>query len=121
MASYQASKRLVDAGIILNTNVRWYDHKSDDHQSPALTSELDDSMKSVPAPSLADLWPIMPTKLVINRDYYFLEMEKHSNGQNTVYYRTGNRPPIWTRNTNLADALINLLVYLKIMHHLCPV
>jgi len=117
IASFRACKRLIDAGIVLKTNVRWRVNHKDNNYPPSCLAEEGEchSEASLPAPSLGELWTLIPPKLVINRDLYYLEIEKHSNGQITVFYRSDKKAPIWTRNANLADALVNLIVYLKIM------
>ena len=57
IASFRACKRLIDAGIVLKTNVRWRVNHKDNNYPPSCLAEEGEchSEASLPAPSLGEL------------------------------------------------------------------
>jgi hypothetical protein len=88
-ASLKASKRLVEAGIVLETEVVWY--VGGVYVEPTLTRRKDAVVwggKFTPAPSMAEVWRELPNGTWINTGCQ------------------GNE----TWNDNPTDALIDLLI-----------
>ena len=98
-ASFEASKRLVDAGIVLETESCWR-YGLDDKWSLVsvdwATTMMSNTLKVIPAPSMAEVWRELPHGSWI-----------HTGSQ-------GNEA--WFdekcfRNDNPTDALIDLLIW----------
>ena len=113
-ASLEASKRLVDAGIVLETEWVWFHGtKGTWHLSERWLSY---EASHIPAPSMAEVWRELPeTALQPCRDtttgycHEYLSLQK--DGDLTVagygeYSEIG-------RNSNPTDALINLLIWVR--------
>ena len=125
-ASLEASKRLVDAGIVLETEVFWAWEDPCSPDDPAyeaygqwkLTAQIYGGIhsKCIPAPSMAEVWRELPeTALQPCRDtttgycHEYLSLQK--DGDLTVagygeYSEIG-------RNSNPTDALIDLLIWVR--------
>jgi hypothetical protein len=111
-ASLEASKKLVDAGIVLETEKVWffsttgwelvdrYDkHKVNKHY--------------LPAPSMAEVWRELPETI----DEYDLTCEKIFNGGMQAGYTTydvsGLRWKVLLNAANPTDAMIDLLIFVR--------
>jgi hypothetical protein len=114
-ASLEASKRLVAAGIVLETEAGW--RKKRDKTGYYLSRKaLYHRTSDAPAPSMAEVWRELPeTALQPCRDtttgycHEYLSLQK--DGDLTVagygeYSEIG-------RNSNPTDALIDLLIWVK--------
>lgn len=124
-ASLEASKRLAEAGIVLETEalwVKWYFDSSTNMNYHPYEWRLmyrgltQDDLKSIPAPSMSEVWRELPeTALQPCRDtttgycHEYLSLQK--DGDLTVagygeYSEIG-------RNSNPTDALIDLLIRVR--------
>ena len=95
-ASLEASKRLVDNGIILETDVVWSQMAPDKDYS--LVPRYNARLYSIPAPSMAEVWRDLP-----------LTVEVRKAGYKTCAFE-GTEMSI---NTNPTDALIDLLIFTR--------
>ena len=106
-ASLEASKRLVEAGIVLETDFMWWNY--DRENGWALAKSRDNKEKGlrlpigiVPAPSMAEVWRELPDRICIEKHIAFTQAN----------YPTGE---LYTNkifcNTNPTDALIDLLIW----------
>lgn len=121
-ASLEASKRLVEAGIVLETDAVWVKWYSDNYPHgeyrlvyKALV-QIEEFNEQYPAPSLAEVWRELPeTALQPCRDtttgycHEYLSLQK--DGDLTVagygeYSEIG-------RNSNPTDSLIYLLIWVR--------
>ena len=91
-ASLEASKRLHDAGIVLETDVVW-------------ARDENGVLESCPAPSMAEVWRELPDDI----DGHELGMGKED-GESYVFYKSLKDFPY---NTNPTDALIDLLIWVR--------
>ena len=112
-ASLEASKRLVEAGIVLETEAIWRKNR-DRRVEPGyyLTRKaLYHRKTDIPAPSMAEVWRELPELI----DEYDLTCEKIFNGGMQAGYTTydvsGLRWKVLLNNTNPTDALIDLLIW----------
>jgi hypothetical protein len=102
-AILEASKRLVEAGIVLETDAGWVIDGYDWMLMPK------DKMASwahfIPAPSLAEVWRELPNGCYIQQveDGFVVGMD---NGTVSVHTRH-------TTEANPTDALISLLIWVK--------
>jgi len=109
-ATLEASQRLVEEGVLLETDSRWMFvvgigwkvfHKDDPiHKcNPIL----------LPAPCFIEVWRELPPNI---DTLYFLTVRKQLK-ENLVGYEYNKKWVYYVRNSNLADALINLLIWIK--------
>ena len=111
-ASLEASKKLVDAGIVLETEAQW-----------SVTGKLVHRKRwasDIPAPSMAEVWRELPDLIGAGE----LRMARIINTHEAVLYYgwidKDGKEQIETkvfRNTNPADALIDLLIFIKVKEH----
>ena len=108
-ASLEASKRLVEAGIVLETDalwVKWYfDTSTNTNYSPyewrlmhkGLTQ---DDLESIPAPSMAEVWRELPEGTYLHKNTFDTEaafgVKEYS-----------------IRDESPTDALIDLLIWVR--------
>ena len=101
-ASLAASKRLVEAGIVLQTEVVW------------ATDGLDWGMQGIPAPSMAEVWRELPEYVEYKKDdrplIEYLRIDKNGDGSLSCGY---GRYSEMTINDNPTDALIDLLIWVR--------
>jgi hypothetical protein len=128
VASLEACKRLVDAGIVLETDFYWYVYNEDmcrsliaaDKAIPAPYLVNRASVRTrigsiptayVPAPSMAEVWRELPETI----DEYDLTCEKIFNGGMQAGYTTydvsGLRWKVLLNAANPTDAMIDLLIW----------
>ncbi len=100
--SLEASKRLVDAGIVIATDIHWVKYDYNGHWSYVLKDLKTVSISNpevFPAPSMAEVWKELPRysrcKKVAVGTIAWIGMSKIMS------------------NENPTDALIDLLIYLK--------
>jgi hypothetical protein len=97
-ATLEASKRLAENGIVLETEKHWYRYATGwlDEELPNTESECE-----IPRPSMAEVWRELPQSA----------MDKWNDGTFRCWTPLGPIPPI--SNPNPTDALIELLIWLK--------
>lgn len=104
-ATLEASKRLVDARIVLETEKYWYYSDPCSRDDPARGCygewELVDYKTDIPAPSMAEVWRELPdtTQIILIKRGVF----------HVVYYASN---ATYTRK-NPTDALIDLLIWVR--------
>ena len=106
-ASLEASKRLVDAGIVLETEAVW--RKKRDKTGYYLSRKaLYHRTSDAPAPSMAEVWRELPERS------YFTKYNGHYQAWSewTTFEGHGDSSPV-QENTNPADALIDLLIWVR--------
>ncbi len=117
-ASVKASKRLVEAGIVLETEAGWYKiYRPGCHSFDMVLSLRSGNEKfygdNFPAPSMAEVWRELPETI----DEYDLTCEKIFNGGMQAGYTTydvsGLRWKVLLNAANPTDALIDLLIWAR--------
>jgi hypothetical protein len=99
-ASLEASKRLVEAGIVLETEALWFLGTSDEwHLADKWL--CNHAPQAVPAPSMAEVWMELPEGIYIYKGLKFSE----------AYRKFGD--PNSHISINPTDALIDLLIWLR--------
>lgn len=100
-ASLRASKKLVDNGIVLETDQKWYLLKNEDWYLSGESIPMIPIIKELPAPSFAEIWRELPSGTrVINRGI-----------KTQVYINYADKDDIF--NTNPADAIAEFLIWVK--------
>jgi hypothetical protein len=104
-ASLEASQRLHEKGIVLETDVRWYAWIDDGYQLlPVEYFPLSQQRTgSIPAPSMAEVWRELPE---YSPNHDVLTMQKDGCG-----YFDRDYFPQWFGSENIIDALIDLLIW----------
>ena len=105
-ASLEASKKLVEARIVLKTDIQWANVIGFDGSEDW---ELNASWGEYPAPTMADVWRALPDQ--VSRTGVISEAKAligHKDNQEAMYW-----PHAVYINTNPTDALIDLLIYIK--------
>ena len=117
-ASLEASKRLVEAGIVLETEAGWYKiFRPGCHSFDMVLSMRSGNEKfygdNYPAPSMAEVWRELPETI----DEYDLTCEKIFNGGMQAGYTTydvsGLRWKVLLNAANPTDAMIDLLIFVR--------
>ena len=121
-ASLEASKRLVDNGIVLETEAGWYKiFRPGCHSFDMVLSMRSGNEKfygdNYPAPSMAEVWRELPETI----DEYDLTCEKIFNGGMQAGYTTydvsGLRWKVLLNAANPTDAMIDLLIWVRKASH----
>ena len=121
-ASVKASKRLVEAGIVLETEAGWYKiYRPGCHSFDMVLSMRSGNEKfygdNYPAPSMAEVWRELPETI----DEYDLTCEKIFNGGMQAGYTTydvsGLRWKVLLNAANPTDAMIDLLIWVRKASH----
>lgn len=101
-ASLEASKRLRDAGIVLKTEVGWYE----DSSLGWCLYRVDSCYgKYTPAAQFAEVWRELPFQAYV---------KKMDDGTSMVWvYDDGNCESDFITNHNPTDALIDLLIWVR--------
>lgn len=100
-ASLSASKKLVENGIVLETDGGWWMDMT--HQYHLVLR--DDYADTIPAPCFTEVWRELPEQC----DHECLKVSKDEGRTFCGYGEYADR---W-ENTNPTDALIDLLIWLK--------
>ena len=112
-ASLEASKRLYEAGIVLETDYYWWLMVDfDGHYVWELKSNGLYGPDCIPAPSMAEVWRELPEEIGTDR----LELMMWKEGDFTICCYGDDRKEVWRgrqESKNPADALIELLIWLK--------
>ena len=121
-ASQEASKRLVDAGIVLETEAVWafvsYCNRpsQDDAHYALIIKPIIPWKEQCPAPSMAEVWRELPESIRLEPTTIFpvwkhLTIEK-AEARTEVYYRPCTYTEI-VSSANPTDALIDLLIWVR--------
>ncbi len=110
-ASLEASKRLHDAGIELETEAYWIRVAN----SPMmLTDNRHGADEYYPAPSMAEVWRELPEYVEYKKDdrplIEYLRIDKNGDGSLSCGYGQYSEMTI---NDNPTDALIELLIWVR--------
>lgn len=111
-ASLEASKRLVDKGIVLETEAVW--RKKRDKTGYYLSRKaLYHRTSDIPAPSMAEVWRELPATIPDRGLYAPMKLRKAGDGKTWVsYFRVGSQIIDSIKaDINPTDALINLLIW----------
>lgn len=109
-ASLEASKRLYDAGIVLETEglwVKWYFDTSTNMNFHPFEWRLlyrgltQDDLESIPAPSMAEVWGELPDSIQLFKDPIIKQSVVRLFNSETF------------AETNPTDALIDLLIWVR--------
>ena len=110
-ASLEASQKLHDAGIVLETDFYWASVDMENWSLCTIPHKV--GFKEYPAPSMAEVWRELPETI----DEYDLTCEKIFNGGMEAGYTTydvsGLRWKVLFNAANPTDALIELLIHIK--------
>ena len=100
-ASLEASKRLLSAGIVLETDQQWYVLKNGDCYLSGDSIPMIEIAEEYPVPSMAEAWRELPKGTLIRQfvpqTFVWIDDEDQST----------------QHSTNPTDALIDLLIYIK--------
>ena len=124
-ASLEASKRLAEKGIVLETDAFWRNLPVDAHCRDSVYEwnlgfdRINGCYeKSIPAPSMAEVWRELPGSIWIDNRSCHLEVEKYSAGLVCHYINEGlGITSGRISNNNPTDALIDLLIWVKKNQH----
>ena len=110
--SFEVSKKLFDAGIVLDTDVVWFESLT----GWILADANNMYDEYYPAPTFAEIWELLPAELInINKkERLFLEVWK--NGDLFVCCYDNDIDEKWSgvqKHKNPADAAAELLIWLK--------
>ena len=113
-ASLEASKRLVEAGIVLETDFYHVEHHAGGYYQQAIVPKIelltipkDDIVEINPAPSMAEVWRELLKK-------HNVSLSGQQEGLTTAWtYAGGQETSPDIPNTNPTDALIDLLIWVK--------
>ena len=114
--SLEISKRLAEAGIVLETDALWATsihggasqliHKED-------ADKLFGQVTIVPAPSMAEVWRELPENITQDETYYYRTLQSRQ-CYHFASYRDDNDDRLMDQhfmNANPTDALIDLLIW----------
>lgn len=121
-ASLEASKRLVDNGILLETEAVWHlqgDNETYFLQSQGSSAHLCVRWGDFPAPCMAEVWRELPDEFSSGGTRYGLQLDKikrHdgvvvSSAQYDYEFEDLRCVHSFKANTNPTDALIDLLIW----------
>ena len=99
-ASLEACQRLVDAGVVLETDAIWSLFYNG--WRLVLRTELHPLVEDYPAPSMAEVWRELPDSTCINKDGDYTKCWIDSKVLLKVF-----------QNENPTDALIDLLIFVR--------
>ena len=110
--SIEQSKKLIELGVDVNTADIYYDVNSYGIQSKPEVAIGKISSKDIPAWSLTALIELLPNKIVVNNEKYFLHFTKNKVEYIGIVTWDGQKC-ISTEAENLLDACYNMIVKLK--------
>lgn len=110
--SIEQSKKLIELGIDINTADMYYDVNSYGIQSKPDVAIGKVWSKDIPAWSLAALIELLPNKIVVNNEKYFLHFTKNKVEFIGIVTWDGQKS-ISAEADNLLDACYNIIVKLK--------
>jgi hypothetical protein len=106
-ASIEASKKLYEAGIVLETDCIWCQY-IEGFRLIAVT-ELHPLVEVIPAPCFTDVWKELPWYVLRDDVNCQLQIEKYNTFTSAYYDGTGQN----YTSENPTDALIDLLIWVK--------
>lgn len=109
-ASLKASRRLIDAEIVLETDLFWVVYAGKTIPQPYLVDRKSFNQSSwcvIPAPSMAEVWRMLPECVSL---IAYLRIDKNSDGSLSCGYSQYSE---MTSNINPTDALIDLLIWVR--------
>lgn len=109
-ASLETSKRLIDVGIVLETEVAWF-FSSDSQPLLALRGLQCFPHISYPAPSMAEVWRELPLKE--SSDGTYARLLFYSHGISWITNADESFFPYKECGENPTDALIDLLIFVR--------
>lgn len=122
-ASLEASKRLVDAGIMLETDMAWTYMPKDLYRAEFRAEtiwkwRLVDRKEGVcgkwfPAPAWPEVWKELPDGIVVNGSYAELYFMKNEHEVNYCGYSVEYHVVSEVKANNPTDALIELLIWVR--------
>ena len=119
-ASLEASKRLVEAGIVLETEAGWYKiFRPGSHAFDMVLSARSGNEKfygdNFPAPSMAEVWRELPATIPDRGLYAPMKLRKAGDGKTWVsYFRVGSQIIDSIKaDINPTDTLIDLLIWVR--------
>jgi hypothetical protein len=105
-ASLEASQRLVDEGIMLDTDSYWAIYLGNTHLASLVNNDsihnkdlLSECKNYIPAPTMAEVWRELPEGTISMK------------ANNRLYCSAENSGVV--HSTNPTDALVNLLILIK--------
>jgi len=111
-ATLEASKCLVDAGIVLETEKKWYFYDKKWNEHPSNTGLK--LVQTMPRPSMAEVWRELPKVIKYKDTFFALLLEPDNGDESTIAcYAKGEITASWTKSTNPTDALIDLLIWVR--------
>src|SRR5574343_117462 len=106
-ASLEASKRLVDAGIVLETEKCW--RFTSYNKAPFVTGvEPGRFSTDIPDPCMAEVWRELPESIEVNGWLAFKNIQQVS--FSFASYKSNDGESKVFKNTNPTDALIDLFI-----------
>jgi hypothetical protein len=120
----EASQRLVEKGIVLETEAVWCNYSTDKFSHPNKWSlgyrglvESDpriDDRPFIPAPSMAEVWRELPEMIGGTGQKFYLTMQRLG-GFTEAGYESAHHDGVVKsyENTNPTDALVDLLVWIR--------
>ncbi len=107
----EAAQRLVDAGIVLETDFYYCKTHKGWKLHPKQKAKKYNWLAVIPAPSPAEVWRELPDSFGASTT---LIIEKHDNEQIAGYFDWDTEDfNAFFRNTNLTDALVDLLIWVR--------
>jgi len=112
-ASLEASKRLHDAGIVLETDAVWARDENGWYLRSSFENTDREVLESCPAPSMTEVWRELPAT-VPDRGLS-MKLRKAGDGKTWgSYFRDGSQIIDSIKaDTNPTDALIDLLIWVR--------
>ena len=107
--SLNLAQRLIDAGIVLETDHQWLMLKNEDCYLSGEIVPMIEIIRELPAPSMAELWRELPEYITNGSTIQYLEMGK--TGSKT--YASYDFADDYVLFDNPADALAELLIWVK--------
>ena len=110
-ATLEASRRLVEAGIVLETEAAWY--QDDEGRWWLLPNKEYNKVlheQSLPAPCMAEAWRELPESIIDSRTAYFLKLMTVLGTTVAGYFSNGCSIKDF-KSPNPTDALIALLIW----------
>lgn len=118
--SIEQSKKLIELGIDVNTADMYYDCNSYGIQGKPEVAVGTVWSKDIPAWSLATLIELLPNKIVVNNEKYFLHFTKNKVEYVGIVTWDGQKS-ISAEADDLLDACYNIIVKLKNNGNYIPV
>jgi len=109
VGSFEACKRLVEAGIVLETDFYWARDSNGWYLRTYGTYERE-VLESIPAPSMAEVWRELPNTYSTDTDVRLKTLMSYQAGYKALKDDVG----VWfSYDTNPTDALIDLLIFVR--------